>query len=346
MKVTIDKISSSTLNAALTREVSLTPWIPAEAGTVVVGRVLNEKKVYNQLEDRHGRMMTLHAGDVIAGVLGSRRALRGYAGEVPKSVEVGDVLHLLNLGGVVGHCVSSNPQVGEPTLIEILGAPTAGNGVAASIQGGQVTPSATLSEAKVPVVWVAGSCMHAGKTAATCALVRDLSAQGLKVGVAKVTGVSLRRDSLEMLDHGAVAAYTFTDAGLPSTCDGEVVDAARGCLNQLASSDVDVAIVELGDGIMGDYGVMDILAAEDLQATTAATVFAATDPVAAWGGVSWLSQHGVNVDVITGPATDNVAGCAAISRLTQRSAFNARSHSAELAGVVAGQLNAARHRAA
>ena len=43
------------------------------------------KTVYNTIEDVHGRMIPLNDGDVVAGVLGTRRALRGYAGVVPDS---------------------------------------------------------------------------------------------------------------------------------------------------------------------------------------------------------------------------------------------------------------------
>ena len=66
-------------------------------------------------------MVPVHAGDIIAGVVGSRQALRGYAGRIQK-IEKGDILHLLNLGGVIGECTSINPEVGEPCHVEVLGA--------------------------------------------------------------------------------------------------------------------------------------------------------------------------------------------------------------------------------
>jgi len=43
-----------------------------------------------------------YQGDLIAGVLGERRALHGYSGVIPERVAPGDILHLLNLGGVIG----------------------------------------------------------------------------------------------------------------------------------------------------------------------------------------------------------------------------------------------------
>ena len=122
MRLRLDKIASSTRNAELHRDVVIGMQIPAEHGAVIAVRVLDEKRTYNQIEDTGGRMMTFHRGDIIAGVLGSRAALRGYTGEVPDSVAIGDVLHLLNLGGVIGHCTSFSPEVGPPARVKVLGA--------------------------------------------------------------------------------------------------------------------------------------------------------------------------------------------------------------------------------
>ncbi|MFK7928799.1 MAG: hypothetical protein AB8H79_11470, partial [Myxococcota bacterium] len=299
---------------------------------------------YNQIEDEHGRMMTVHPGDVVAGVRGKRDALRGYSGDVPKQVSPGDVLHLLNLGGVIGRCTSSNPQVGEPCRVEVLGSiqhfPEIGSrvGEPAHIRQGPVTPSQTL-QPMPPMVVLAGSCMHAGKTAAACALVRGATERGLTVGVAKVTGVALRRDVLEMLDHGAAVATTFADAGLPSTCEGDVVAVAKGCMNHIAKTRPDLMVVELGDGLMGTYGVRQILEDAEIQAALGAVVLAATDPVAAWGGSLLLQEIGLEATVITGPATDNDAGRSSVlGRVPSAMVLNARTQASELCEGVLRQL--------
>lgn len=310
MRVRLDKIASSTRNAELSHDVVLCDEIPATAGTVVIVRVLDEKSSYNELEDVHGRMMTYHAGDLVAGVLGARKALRAYSGVVPESVQPGDILHLLNLGGVIGQCTSSNPVVGPPARVEVLGGvrtvsgPDRRLGPAASILPGPV-PLATSLIPLPPTLFVVGTCMHAGKTAAACRIVRGLTQRGLTVGVAKVTGVALRRDTLEMIDHGAAHAVTFADAGLPSTAVGDVAGAARGCLNELARRGVDVIVVEFGDGLLGEYGVSELLGASDIAGAASGVVLAATDPVAAWGGARLLEKLGLPLTVVTGPATDN-----------------------------------------
>lgn len=329
MRIHLDKIASSTKNASLASVVVVGTEIPAAPGTVIAARVLDEKSTYNQIENVHGRMMTYRQGDIVAGVLGARQALRGYSGVVPESVRPGDVLHLLNLGGVIGTATSSNPEVGPPARVEVLGSvlsfPSLGRrvGTPASIFPGPVPLADTLAPLP-PAVFVVGTCMHAGKTAAACAIVRGASARGLKVAVAKVTGVALRRDTLEMLDHGAIAAYTFNDVGFPSTIGVDVVRAARGCLNAAAQHEPDMLVVELGDGLMGEYGVRDVLSTPDLGKAAGAIVLAANDPVGAWGGGLILEELGLKADVITGPATDNDSGCRAIAARTGAASINAR----------------------
>ena len=46
------------------------------------GRILNDKSVYNTLENSEGRMVPLKSGDCVAGVLGHRNALHGYEGRL------------------------------------------------------------------------------------------------------------------------------------------------------------------------------------------------------------------------------------------------------------------------
>jgi hypothetical protein len=115
MKVHIDKVGSVTRNLRLGRTVHLTSDIQAVEGAVIAARIHGEKSTYNQLEDIHGRMVTLHGGDIVIGALGHRNALHGYEGVVPETVVPGQRLHVLNMGGVIGQCTSHNPGVGIPS---------------------------------------------------------------------------------------------------------------------------------------------------------------------------------------------------------------------------------------
>ena len=113
-RLRLDRIASSTRNARLATDVIIGDDIVAREGYVLAVRILEDKSTYNTVEDLSGRMVSLRAGDVVAGTLGSRRALRGYAGEVPSEIAVGDLINVLNLGGILGRCTSSNPDIGPP----------------------------------------------------------------------------------------------------------------------------------------------------------------------------------------------------------------------------------------
>lgn len=340
-KLRLDRIASATRNARLASEVLLGPEIVASEGYILAVRILGSKPVYNQVEDPTGRLVPLREGDLLAGVLGSRRALRGYAGEVPESIAPGDVLQVLNMGGVLGRCTAVNPDLGPPFDAEVLGAvlafPRTGDRVGrpAHIHDGAVAASDRL-ECRRPVVFVAGTCMNAGKTMAAAEVVHGLTQAGVRVAGVKLTGVSLRRDALAMVDSGAVGALTFTDAGIVSTDDGHALPTAYGLLNELSRVHrPDAIVAELGDGILGEYGVAVLLADAPLMALSAALVCCAPDQVAAWGAVRVLDERfGLRPTVISGPATDNEVGCRFIRRELGLPAANARRHDGELIRIV------------
>ena len=55
-------------------------------------RALTDSATYNMLELRTGRLAKINPGDVLIGVLGRRRALKGFVGDVPETVNAGDQL--------------------------------------------------------------------------------------------------------------------------------------------------------------------------------------------------------------------------------------------------------------
>jgi hypothetical protein len=344
-RIRLDRISSSTRNAQLASEVIVGDEIIAAEGYVLAVRILHDKSSYNTVEDRTGRMVALRAGDVLAGTLGHRRALRGYAGVVPAAISVGDTIEVLNLGGILGKCTSATPENGAPFKAEVLGAvlafPELGDRVGrpAHIRD-QAVPVAERLEHQIPVVYVAGTCMNAGKTVAATELVRGLTRSGLRVAASKLTGVSLMRDALSMLDAGAVAALTFNDIGIATTRAGLTVTAAKGIFNRLAASKPDVILAELGDGILGEYGVQDILKDAELTGVGAAYVMAAPDPVGCWGAVTLMRDlFQLPVTVLTGPATDNEVGRDYIQKELNLPSHNALRDAGGLVEVVRAALD-------
>jgi len=149
------------------------------------------------------------------------------------------------------------------------------------------------------------------------------------------------RDALCMLDAGAVAALTFNDVGIASTHAGVTVTTAKGIFNRLAGTKPDVIVAELGDGILGEYGVQDILHDAELTRVGAAYVMAAPDPVACWGAVELMRREfELPITVITGPATDNEVGQVYITTGLGLPAHNARRDTVGLLAVVRNALDA------
>jgi hypothetical protein len=152
------------------------------------------------------------------------------------------------------------------------------------------------------------------------------------------------RDTLSMLDAGAIAALTFNDAGAASTHAGMTVPVARGLFNRLCKERggrPDVIVAELGDGILGEYGVQDILNDPGLMGLGAAHVMAAPDPVGCWGAHQLYSgQYHLPITCFTGPATDNQVGRDYIARNLGIPAHNSLRDAAGLVETVRAALGA------
>jgi hypothetical protein len=344
--VVVDKIASVAQHSELGHELRLSADIPCEEGVLVAVRVLNNKTRYNQLELTSGRMATVNQGDVVVGALGHRKALRGYSGHLPTSLQVGDSVQMLNIGGVLGICDSANPDVGAPFDCEVLGTvlhfPYLGEriGVPARAGSSQLDEAASLDTQGVPVIALAGTCMDSGKTAAACAIVGRLRHRGLHVAACKATGVSLRRDILTMEDAGASDTMIFSDLGIVTTTAENGPALTRSLLSGLAKLEPDVIVLELGDGLLGAYGVEAILSDELIRDAFTAVILCANDPVSAWGGARILRDNfSIEPAVVTGPATDNAVGIDQINERLSIPAVNALSHGVALGDLVADLLN-------
>lgn len=338
MRVILDKIASVATRVGLQHEVEITDHIPAERGTVVIVEALEHKQVYGELEIVGGTMSAIKQGDIIAGVLGNRQALKGYVGQIPRTIAVGDVLNVLNMGGVIGECISANSDFGPPLQVRVLGAAVV-DGKPANIAN-HALPRVKRLTRSAPIILVSGTCMNAGKTTVACEIVRGLSDRGYRVAAAKLAGVATQRDLVNMRAQGAIEALSFSDAGLPSTTNTDecVVPAAKGVIAALNESRPDAIIVEFGDGIMGHYGVDLLLGDLELMSHVGAHILCANDLVAAWGGLLFLKQFGLVVDCVSGPATDNSAGVDYIRNRFSHEAINARWNADALANIVEKKL--------
>lgn len=347
----LDKIASVTSRLALSRNAVLGDELPAVEGTVVAGRILNAKTSYNTLEDVHGRQVGLHPGDVIAGALGHRDALHGYSGRVPQKVEVGDVLNVLNLGGVIGEGAEDTPGIGAPFQLEVLGAvlrfPHLERrvGIPANVADAAL-PRVPMPAAPPPVLALVGTSMDSGKTTAACVLIAQLARLGLRIAAGKLTGVSLRRDVLQMLDSGAERISIFTDYGVVTTNEQNAVPAAHSLVAHLFEAEPDLIVLEMGDGLLGTYGVHSLLDDAPFRSTIRGIVLCAQDPVGAWGAVRLLEErYGLAAAAVSGHVTDTPVGRRFCRERLGLPAWNALRHGAELAQAVLPHV-APRHAAA
>lgn len=348
--IVVDKVASVASDLGPGREIRVGERIPSEEGVMVAVQVLNEKSSYNQLELASGRMARVRRGDVIVGALGHRKALFGYSGHVPESTRPGDILQVLNMGGVLGICDAINASLGKPFDARVLGVvlefPYLGErvGVPARVGGDPLNEKPGLDTGGVPVVALAGTCMNSGKTAAACAVIGRLRHRGHVVDAFKATGVSLRRDILVMEDAGARNTSIFTDFGVVSTGPENAPALARSMLGRMASGRPDAIVFELGDGILGAYGVEAILRDDAVRSSISCLLLCASDPVAAWGGVRLLEEEfGISPAIITGPATDNRVGIEIIRERTGLSGVNAVTHGADLGDAVAARIGLGAH---
>ena len=216
---------------------------------------------------------------------------------------------------MVGICDSFNPSHGAPFECRVLGVvldfPYLGQrvGVPARVEARELVRNRSVAGGSIPVVAMAGTCMNSGKA----------------------TGVALRRDILAMEDAGARNVEIFTDYGIVATTSDNAPDLTRNLLADLDAQRPDVIVFELGDGLLGAYGVEAILKDSEIRDRMTAVVLSANDPVSAWGGIKLLrDEFGIEPTAVTGPATDNQVGIDIILARSRVPAINAMSAGAAL----------------
>jgi hypothetical protein len=340
--IEVDKIGSATSPLNLSRTVAITVACPQpRAGDVVVVRALTDSATYNLLELPTGRLAKINPGDLLLGVLGRRRALKGFVGDVPDTIKSGDQLHLLNMGGVIGYCTGHHSSLSDAIKLEVIGMACDEDGRVQNIGDKALTPRATLGET-APLVIIAGACMNSGKTYAATELIKQATRAGLKVAAAKLSGVACLRDTLNMGDHGAIATASFLDCGLPSTVGiGDLAPIAKAVIARLNESAPDFIVIEMGDGILGGYSVESVFDDQELRQATAAIIFCASDYVGAWGGIELFRRRGIEIDMVAGSVTDSQMGEDYIEREFGVPAANARRDGAQLFRLIKSKVEAA-----
>ena len=338
--LTVDHVASSAGPCGLGHTVRVSPYVVAEEGYVLAVRALDDKEVYADLEGADGVFRRIEKGHTLVAALGERQALKGYSGRIPRHVAPGDTLHVQNMGGILGRVATDHPDLGPALRVEVLGAVLEGDPPRhARIQDTAIEPVETLPES-APLVMVSGTAMNTGKTFAAAALVGGLAAQGLRVGAAKLTGAALQRDVRAMEAEGAAVTASFLEAGAVATTGRDMVPVAKGIIahlnREVDGQTPDVLVLELGDGVIGPYGVDQILEDMELQRLTATHVLAATDLAGVWAcDQLFRTRYRAEIGVVVGPATDTDVGKRYIQTALGIPAINARAEAAALAALVA-----------
>ena len=309
-KIIVNKIGSVLKNINLNQQVYISKKIHAVEGQAVVVKVLEEQTKYGKLELTTGLMSKIKKGELIVGVLGERKALAGIVGIIPKEIKTGDVLNVLNIGGVIGKATSWNKDfVDSPIPVKILGEVIINNKSLNIHDSIQKLDSVLLKT--VPLIVVMGTAMNVGKTTATVKLIQSIKNKTkLNLVAAKLSGIAAQKDILAMKKAGANQVLSFLDVGISSTINnhGLVVPAAKTIINKLTKKKPDLIVVELGDGIIGWYGVEKLLNDKEFSKAMSFNIMCAHDLVGAKGSYDMLNDLNLKIDFFAGPVTNNTAG--------------------------------------
>lgn len=316
------RIGSATIRLGLKAPLQTKHVSHPEVGDVVVVEVLNENPAYRFLEQPSGVLTKIRTGDQIVGVLGSRQALRGYVGYAPAKLKVNDELCLLNMGGVIGRFIDSTTELGGPIKVRYLGTVVDQNGTV-NMKRAALPVAYGITQPR-PIVFVVGTCMHVGKTATAARLIEVATAAGYRVGAAKLSGVAAIKDLNKFSSAGAVDVKSFIDCGLPSTVDAENLPlVVKTVINALEG---DIVIVELGDGIMGNYKVSDVLTDPTVMRHVSSLILCAGDILAAYGAKKYLDELHIRIHAFSGLATETVTGSEYIQEKFGIPAINGLKH--------------------
>ncbi len=268
----------------------------AISGDLVLGRV-EEVGAHRRLQLASGRYAELYEHDLIVAVCGDRYAsdqFEGIAAIAPNGAD------LLAGGGVVGTMRERHQRMNRPTRIRPIGLVADASGVAVNVADFALPPAP--DDARPLVIGIVGSAMNSGKTTAAASLVRGLVRAGRRVAAIKGTGTGAFGDVHAYADAGAAFVADFTDAGMVSTYRqplARLEAALKLTLAHAADDGAEVAVLEIADGVF-QAETAALLRSPRARRLFDGFVFAGGDPLAAAGGVSWLTKAGIPPVAVTG----------------------------------------------
>jgi hypothetical protein len=126
-----------------------------------------------------------------------------------------------------------------------------------------------------------------------------------------LTGTASSRDLYAFRDAGANPALDFLDCGWPSTAGcptGELVDIAGTLVSALRGASVNVAVLEIADGLLQPETAALLVDLRPLLGVPS-VVFTARESIAAVAGVERLTALGYWVSAVSGVVTNSPLAC-------------------------------------
>lgn len=272
----------------------------AQPGDLLLAEV-REIGQHKTVQLANGRPSTLFPADRLVLAVGARYApdqFLAHAAIDPAAC------HLAAAGGVAGTVEQRHERMGRPTTLAPVALLADADGRPLNLRDAAL-PLSSLPP-RAPAIAVVGTSMNSGKTMTVASVVRGLTASGLTVGAAKITGTGAFGDPNLYRDAGAAEVLDFTDAGFATTFGVPLAELERiavGLAAALAERGCDAMALEVADGIL-QAETRALLASAAFRALVLGRlVFAAADAVSAVGGTAELASLGLPPIAISGLLT-------------------------------------------
>lgn len=285
----------------------------AASGDLVLAQITSVGS-HKRIQLASGRNSDSHVGDFVVLCCGARYAPDQFEGIAKVPADKAD---LLAGGGVIGCMRKSHGRMSKPTQLKPLGLLADASCQAININRYKVPGIA--KHPNIPVIAVTGTAMNSGKTTSAFSLVNGLVKSNKKVAAIKVTGTGAFGDFNAFLDAGADIVLDFTDAGMVTTYQqplSRILNGALDLLNEAKNAGADVAVVELGDGILQNEA-WELLTCQAFKNLVNGIIFAAPDALSAIAGVGLMQNAGLDLVAVSGLLTRSPLLCDEYSRFQQ-----------------------------
>lgn len=271
-------------------------------GDVVLTEVLTTGRP-GVIEDRQGTPTNIFPGDQLVTVFSNHHAPDHFVQYVPAQVVT--TCDLLSSGGVCSASSLTHTATQVPTRLRLLGAVCHSDGQPLNQRQFGLQPC--HGAGRGDVIAVIDAAATSGKTATVGTLVRVLSHAGLRVAVARLTGIATSNERHFYARCGAQPVLDFTDAGYPATTMlrlRELLHITDTLVSHLRASGADYILIELADGIFQRETRL-LLDHPGFSASIDHVIFAAGDSLSAAYGVRYCQQRGLPLRTVNGALTRN-----------------------------------------